>query len=129
MKNCRTARALLTVLVPAYRPLLLRRACSRPLCGLGWTVVMGLFSRRKIPAPARPRNPFVPTPEHEVARRGRVAAGSTLSEGLIPFYEARRGGRPTVEHPRTKRVSLSLAEQEHESLVAVAKDTPDPPPM
>lgn len=35
-------------------------------------------------------------------------------------YEPRKGGRPTVEHPRTKRVSLSLSDQEHETLVAAA---------
>lgn len=76
---------------------------------------MALFSRKKTPVPERPRNPFVPTPEQEAARREREAA-----EAARVVYEPRKGGRPTVEHPRAKRVSLSLSDQEHEALVAAA---------
>lgn len=81
---------------------------------------MALFSRKKAPAPARPRNPFVPTPEQEAARREREAAQAAAAEAARVIYEPRKGGRPTVEHPRTKRVSLSLSDQEHETLVAAA---------
>ncbi len=81
---------------------------------------MALFSRKKTPAPDRPRNPFVPTPEQEAARREREAAEAAAAEAARVVYEPRKGGRPTVEHPRTKRVSLSLSEQEHETLLAAA---------
>lgn len=83
---------------------------------------MGLFSRKKTPAPERPRNPFVPTPEQEAARREREAAQAAAAEAARVVYEPRKGGRPTVEHPRTKRVSLSLSDQEHEALTAAAGD-------
>lgn len=82
---------------------------------------MALFSRKKTPAPGRPRNPFVRTPEQEAARRGREAAQAAVAEPAPVVYEPRKGGRPTVENPRTKRVSLSLSEQEHETLVAAAE--------
>lgn len=81
---------------------------------------MALFSRKKTPAPDRPRNPFIPTPEQEAARREREAAQAAAAEAARVVYEPRKGGRPTVEHPRTKRVSLSLSDQEHETLVAAA---------
>lgn len=81
---------------------------------------MALFSRKKTPAPARPRNPFVETPEQEAARREREAAEAAAAEAARVVYEPRKGGRPTVEHPRTKRVSLSLSDLEHETLVAAA---------
>lgn len=83
---------------------------------------MGLFSRKKPPAPERSRNPFVETPEQEAARREREAAQAAAAEAARVVYEPRKGGRPTVEHPRTKRVSLSLSDQEHEILTAAAGD-------
>lgn len=81
---------------------------------------MALFSRKKTPAPERPRNPFVETPEQEAARREREAAQAAAAEAARVVYEPRKSGRPMVEHPRTKRVSLSLSDQEHETLVAAA---------
>ncbi|MGP5652977.1 plasmid mobilization protein [Glutamicibacter sp. 287] len=80
---------------------------------------MALFSRKK-PPPASPPNPFVPTPEQEAARREREAAEAAAAEAARVVYEPRKGGRPTVEHPRTKRVSLSLSDQENETLAAAA---------
>lgn len=80
---------------------------------------MSLFSRKKT-LPASPPNPFVRTPEQEAARREREAAQAAAAEAARVVYEPRKGGRPTVEHPRTKRISLSLSEQEHEALVAAA---------
>ena len=80
---------------------------------------MALFSRKKTP-PASPPNPFVRTPEQEAARREREVAETAAAEAARVVYEPRKGGRPTVEHPRTKRVSLSLSDQEHEALVAAA---------
>ena len=81
---------------------------------------MPLFSRKKTPSPIWPRNPFVPTPEQEAVRREQEAAEAAAAEAARVVYEPRKGGRPTVEHPRTKRVSLSLSDQEHETLVAAA---------
>lgn len=83
---------------------------------------MAFFSRKKTSSPARPRNPFVETPEQEAARREREAAEVAAAEAARVVYEPRKGGRPTVEHPRTKRVSLSLSDQEHEILTAAAGD-------
>lgn len=83
---------------------------------------MGLFSRKKPPAPERPRNPFIETPEQEAARREREAAQAAAAEAARVVYEPRKGGRPTVEHPRTKRVSLSLSDHEYETLTAAAGD-------
>jgi hypothetical protein len=84
------------------------------------TAVMALFSRKKTP-PASPPNPFVRTPEQEAARREREAAEAAAVEAARVVYEPRKGGRPTVENPRTKRVSLSLSDEEHETLVAAAE--------
>ena len=81
---------------------------------------MALFSRKKAPVPARPRNPFVETPEQEAARREREAAEAAAAEAARVVYEPRKCGRPPAERPRTKRVSLSLSDQEHETLVAAA---------
>lgn len=81
---------------------------------------MALFSRKKTSVPDRPRNPFVETPEQEAARREREAAQAAAAEAARVVYEPRKGGRPPAEHPRTKRVSLSLSDQEHETLVAAA---------
>ena len=83
---------------------------------------MGLFSRKKTPVPARPRNPFVETPEQEAARREWEAAEAAAAEAARVVYEPRKGGRPTVEHPRTKRVSLSLSDHEYETLTAASGD-------
>lgn len=80
---------------------------------------MALFSRKKTPPASQP-NPFVRTPEQEAARREREAAQAAAAEAARVVYEPRKGGRPTVENPRTKRVSLSLSDQEHEALVAAA---------
>lgn len=81
---------------------------------------MALFSRKKPTVPERPRNPFVETPKQEAARREREAAQAAAAEAARVVYEPRKGGRPPAEHPRTKRVSLSLSDQEHEALVAAA---------
>jgi len=81
---------------------------------------MALFSRKKT-LPASPPNPFVRTPEQEAARREQEAAEAAAAEAARVVYESRKGGRPTVENPRTKRVSLSLSDQEHEALVAAAE--------
>ena len=80
---------------------------------------MALFSRRKTP-PASPRNPFVLTPEQVAAQRERELAEATAAEAARVVFEPRKGGRPTVENPRTKRVSLSLSDQEHDALVAAS---------
>lgn len=82
---------------------------------------MALFSRKKPTVPERPRNPFIETPEQEAARREREAAEAAAAEAARVVYAPRKGGRPTVEHPRTKRVSLSLSDEEHETLVAAAE--------
>ena len=82
---------------------------------------MALFSRKKT-LPSSPPNPFVRTPEQEAARREREAVEAAAAEAARVVYEPRKGGRPTVENPRTKRVSLSLSDQEHEALVAAAGD-------
>lgn len=81
---------------------------------------MALFSRRKPPPPS-PRNPFVPTPEQVAARRERDAAEAAAAEAARVVYEPRKGGRPTVENPRTRRVSMSLTEEEHAAWTAAAE--------
>ncbi|MBB2997504.1 plasmid mobilization relaxosome protein MobC [Paeniglutamicibacter cryotolerans] len=76
---------------------------------------MALFSRQK-PAPVAPVNPWVLAGAAAKAQReteASLAAGS-------PVFEPRKGGRPTVEHPRTRRVSMSLTEEEHESWTVAA---------
>ncbi|GAB2903746.1 MobC domain-containing protein [Neomicrococcus lactis] len=81
---------------------------------------MALFSRRKTP-PASPRNPFVLTPEQVAAKQEREAAEAAAIEAARPVFEPRKGGRPTVENPRTRRVSMSLTEDEHAAWTAAAQ--------
>lgn len=81
---------------------------------------MALFSRRKTAAPS-PKNPFVPTPEQVAARREREATEAAAAEAARVVYEPRKGGRPTVEKPRTRRVSMSLTEEEYAALSAAAE--------
>ena len=78
---------------------------------------MALFSRRKTPPPS-PRNPFVTTPEQVAEQREREAAAAAAAR---PVFEPRKGGRPTVENPRTRRVSMSLTEEEHAAWTAAAE--------
>lgn len=78
---------------------------------------MALFSRKKTSLPA-PVNPFVAAGQQLKEQREREAAEA---EAARVVYEPRKGGRPTVENPRTKRVSLSLSDQEYEALVAAAE--------
>lgn len=78
---------------------------------------MALFSRKKT-SPPSPVNPFVAAGQQLKEQREREAAEA---EAARVVYEPRKGGRPTVENPRTKRVSLSLSDQEHEALVAAAE--------
>lgn len=77
---------------------------------------MALFSRKKTSSPS-PVNPFVAAGQQLKEQRAREAAEA---EAARVVYEPRKGGRPTVENPRTKRVSLSLSDHEHEALVAAA---------
>lgn len=80
---------------------------------------MALFSRRKTP-PASPRNPFVVAPEQVAAKQEREAAEAAAIEAARPFFEPRKGGRPTAVNPRTRRVSMSLTEEEHAAWTAAA---------
>lgn len=77
---------------------------------------MALFSRKKT-SPPSPVNPFVAAGQQLKEQREREAAEA---EAARVVYEPRKGGRPTVDNPRIKRVSLSLSDQEHETLVAAA---------
>jgi len=79
---------------------------------------MALFSRRKTAEPATP-NPFVAAGQKLAEQREREAAAAAAAR---PVFEPRKGGRPTVENPRTRRVSMSLTEEEHAALVAAAGD-------
>lgn len=78
---------------------------------------MALFSRRKPAEPATP-NPFVAAGQKLAAQRERDAAEAAAAR---PVFEPRKGGRPTVENPRTRRVSMSLTEDEHAAWTAAAQ--------
>ena len=77
---------------------------------------MVLFSRRKTAEPATP-NPFVAAAEKLAERREREAAEAAAAR---PVFEPRKGGRPTAQNPRTRRVSMSLTEEEHAAWTAAA---------
>ena len=77
---------------------------------------MALFSRRKTAEPATP-NPFVAAGQKLAEQREREAAEAAAAR---PVFEPRKGGRPTVENPRTRRVSMSLTEEEHAAWAAAA---------
>lgn len=78
---------------------------------------MVLFSRRKTAEPATP-NPFVAAGQKLAERREREAAEAAAAR---PVFEPRKGGRPTVENPRTRRVSMSLTEDEHTAWTTAAQ--------
>lgn len=77
---------------------------------------MALFSRKK-PAPLAPVSPWVLAGQKLVEQREREAAEAVAAR---PVFEPRKGGRPTVENPRTRRVSMSLTEEEHAAWSASA---------
>ena len=79
---------------------------------------MALFSRRKTAEPATP-NPFVAAGQKLAEQREREAAAAAAAQPLV--FEPRKGGRPTVENPRTRRVSMSLTEEEHAAWSAAAQ--------
>lgn len=68
----------------------------------------------------RPLNPFVATPEQEAARRERQSVQANTAESLRLVYDP-CGNQPRVEHPLTKRVFLSLSDQENEQLTGPAQ--------
>ncbi|GAA1499307.1 plasmid mobilization relaxosome protein MobC [Paeniglutamicibacter kerguelensis] len=79
---------------------------------------MALFSR-KSPAPSTPVSPWVLAGEALKAKQEAEAADAAAAR---PVFEPRKAGRPTVENPRTRRVSMSLTEEEHAALIAAAGD-------
>lgn len=81
---------------------------------------MALFSRRKTDVPAS-SNPFVAAAERLAEQRDREAAEAAAAAAAQPVLEPRKGGRPTVANPRTRRVSMSLTQEEYESLGAAAE--------
>lgn len=78
---------------------------------------MALFSRRKTAAPAS-SNPFVAAAEALQAQRALEALEVKPAREPLP---PRKGGRPTAENPRTRRVSMSLTEEEHAAWTAAAE--------
>ncbi|MGA7205278.1 MAG: plasmid mobilization relaxosome protein MobC, partial [Specibacter sp.] len=79
---------------------------------------MALFSRKKT-APSPTVSPWVLAGEAVKAKREAEAADAAAAR---PVFEPRKAGRPTVENPRTRRVSMSLTEEEHAALSAAAGD-------
>ena len=80
---------------------------------------MALFSRKKT-APDPPVNPFVVAGQQVAARLEREAAEAAAA-AQPPVFEPRKGGRPMVENPRTRRESMSLTEEEHAAWSAAAQ--------
>lgn len=77
---------------------------------------MVFFSRKETPS-AAPVNPWVVAGED-----GETQSGVETSE-VVPARDSvssRKGGRPTAAHPRTRRVSMSLTEEEHATWTAAA---------
>lgn len=74
---------------------------------------MALFSRKKT-APVAPVSPWVLAGQKLSEQREREAAEAAA------VFESRKGGRPTVANPRTRRVSMSLTEEEHAVWTAAA---------
>lgn len=79
---------------------------------------MALFSRKK-PAPSTPVSPWVLAGESVKAKQEAEAAEAAAAR---PVFEPRKAGRPTVENPRTRRVSMSLTEEEHSAWSAAAAE-------
>jgi len=85
---------------------------------------VGIFSRKKKPATAPRPNPFV-------TDRGFVSSKPTpapvepdpVSE-QPEVLQPRPAGRPVATSPRSKRVSMSLTEAEHQAWSAAAGDQP-----
>lgn len=69
---------------------------------------MALFSRKKT----------TPTPTSDAPFTGD--SGEAPAPEQRPAYPARKGGRPTVQNPRTRRVSMSLTDEEHAAWTAAA---------
>lgn len=81
---------------------------------------MALFSRKNKPATAPRANPFVPD-------RDPVSPGPVkpeLSSEQPAVLAPRPAGRPEVTYPRSKRVSMSLTEAEHQAWVSAAEGQP-----
>ena len=79
---------------------------------------MALFSRKKT-APDPPVNPFVVAGQQVAARLEREAAEAAAA-AAPPVFDPRKAGRPTAQNPRTRRVSMSLTEEEHAAWTAAA---------
>lgn len=77
---------------------------------------MALFSRKK-PAPSAPVSPWVLAGG---ALRAKQEAEAAEAAAARPVFEPRKAGRPTAENPRTRRVSMSLTEEEHAAWTAAA---------
>ena len=85
---------------------------------------MALFSRKKKPATAPRSNPFV-TDRDPVSPEPTPAPVESESSPEQPEVLAPRpAGRPEAVSPRSKRVSMSLTEAEHQAWVSAAKGQP-----
>jgi len=80
---------------------------------------VGLFSRKKKPATAPRANPFVS--DRDPVSPAPVPVEPDLPPEVLP---PRPAGRPEATFPRSKRVSMSLTEDEHQAWVAAADGQP-----
>src|SRR5699024_410931 len=105
-------------------PLLLRRALGAPAERLTQGGFVALFSRKKKPATAPQANPFV-TDRAPASPDPTPTPGNTATPPEQPEEFARRpAGRPEATFPRSKRVSMSLTEAEHQAWVSAADGQP-----
>lgn len=85
---------------------------------------MALFSRKKKPATAPRANPFVPDRDPVSPEPALAPVESDSSPEQSEVLAPRPAGRPEATFPRSKRVSMSLTEAEHQAWSTAAAGQP-----
>lgn len=85
---------------------------------------MSLFSRKKKPATAPRANPFVPDRDPISPEPAPAPVESDSSPEQSEVLAPRPAGRPEAISPRSKRVSMSLTEAEHQAWTMAADGQP-----
>src|SRR5699024_10031261 len=105
-------------------PLLLRRALGSPAERLTQGGFVALFSRKKKPATAPQANPFVTDRDPVSPEPTPTPVKTEMPPEQPEVFAPRPAGRPEATFPRSKRVSMSLTEAEHQAWVSAADGQP-----
>lgn len=85
---------------------------------------MALFSRKKKPATAPRANPFVTDRDPVSPEPAPAPVETELPPEQPEVLAPRPAGRPEATYPRSKRVSMSLTEAEHQAWSTAADGQP-----